>query len=193
MAQSNCFLHANLFSQANSSTIPMPPNPSDRVDDGADKGPACSELTDNDNEIFRGWTSDLEEDDAMEPLLDAEGEDELTDAPYKRVRRQLNVPVLVACEQARQLRLEQLNQALTDIKKLSISRALLTGIPRVRFSHTVPEPARNRVPSTGYGYIPTRNFRGLPGNPRYTYYPRLFFMYYWFEHLYYKLLYIYNV
>jgi hypothetical protein len=39
-------------------------------------------LDDND-EIFRGWTSDLEEDDTMEPLPDAEGDgsgDELTDA-----------------------------------------------------------------------------------------------------------------
>ena len=68
-----------------------------------------------------------------------------------------------------------------------------TGIPRVRFSHTVPEPAET-VPSTGTGTYRPVIFAGLPGNPvRYTYYPRLFFMYYWFKHLYYKLLYIYNV
>ena len=43
-----------------------------------------------------------------------------------------------------------------------------------------PHRTRTRRNRTlhGYGYIPTRNFRGLPGNPRYTYYPRLFFMYY---------------
>jgi hypothetical protein len=29
---------------------------------------------DHSNDVFQGWTSDLEEDDAMEPLLDAEGD-----------------------------------------------------------------------------------------------------------------------
>jgi hypothetical protein len=36
-------------------------------------------------------------------------------------------------------------------------------------------PTRTRRNRTrgGYGYIPTRNFRGMPRNPRYTPYPRL--------------------
>ena len=82
-------------------------------------------MNDDGAEVFQGWTSDLEEDDAMEPLLDAEGngsEDELIEAPHKRVRCQLDVLVLVAREQAHQLRLKELNQALTDIKKLLVSR-----------------------------------------------------------------------
>ena len=61
----------------------------------------------------------------MEPLLDTEGdgsEDEPIEAPHKRVRRQLDVAVLITRECARQLRLKELNQALTDIKKLLVSR-----------------------------------------------------------------------
>jgi hypothetical protein len=45
-------------------------------------------MNDDGAEVFQGWTSDLEEDDAMEPLLDAKGdgsEDELIEAPHKRV------------------------------------------------------------------------------------------------------------
>jgi hypothetical protein len=89
------------------------PVPSDQVDSGAYEGLAHSEpMNDDGAEVFQGWTSDLEEDDAMEPLLDAKGdgsEDELIEAPHKRVRRQLDVPVLVARERARQLRLKELN------------------------------------------------------------------------------------
>ena len=44
------------------------------------------------------------------------------------------------------------------------------GFPHTRARTGLPKPC----PLRGYGYIPTRNFHGLPGNPRYTYYPRLF-------------------
>jgi hypothetical protein len=56
-------------------------------------------MNDNGDKVFQGWTSDLEEDNAMEPLLDAEGngsEDELIEAPHKRIQHQLDVLVLIA-------------------------------------------------------------------------------------------------
>jgi len=50
------------------------PVPSNQVDSGAYEGPAHSKpMNDDGAEVFQGWTSDLEEDDAMEPLLDAKG------------------------------------------------------------------------------------------------------------------------
>ena len=45
--------------------------PPDQVEDNS---PMHSELMNNDDEIFQGWTSDLEYDDVIEPLLDAEGD-----------------------------------------------------------------------------------------------------------------------
>ena len=107
-------------------TRPLSPVLSDQVDSDAYESPAHSEPTnDNGDEVFQGWTSDLEEDDAMEPFLDTEGngsEDEPIEAPHKRVRHQLDVAVLVTRECARQLRLKELNQALTDIKKSLVLR-----------------------------------------------------------------------
>ena len=50
-----------------------------------------------------------------------ESEDELINTPSKHVQHQLNVPVLVACERTHQLWLKELNQALTDIKRLLVS------------------------------------------------------------------------
>jgi hypothetical protein len=51
---------------------------------------------------------------------------------------------------------------------------------RVRHRYTAGRvfPHRTRTHTnrtrTGYGYIPYRNFHGIPRNPRYTWYPRFF-------------------
>ena len=65
----------------------------------------------NNDKIFQGWMSDLEDDDEMEPLLDAKDDghdDKSTDAPEKCIQCQLDVPILVTREHAHQLWLKEL-------------------------------------------------------------------------------------
>ena len=106
--------------ESSQAQTPVDPDRAEATDDTWDSEP-----------IFMGYDSDLESDDeslmgAGEDLVDGPGsrvsENEDKEPPAKRIRRQLEEPVLVTRLKLREKRTNEHKQALRDIQKLLQSR-----------------------------------------------------------------------